>query len=38
MGVTLTIPRAEEALTIQVRRPVKQVVKWVWRTVPLAGR
>lgn len=38
MRVTLTIPHAEEALEIQVRRPKRQVVKWVWRTVPLAGR
>lgn len=38
MQVTLTIPRAEEALTLEVRRPVRQVVKWVWRTVPLGGR
>lgn len=38
MRVTLTIPRAEEAMAIQVRRPVKQVAKWIWRTVPLAGR
>lgn len=38
MRVTLTIPRAEEALTLEVRRPVRQVVKWVWKTVPLGGR
>lgn len=38
MRVTLMIPLAEEALTLQVRRPVRRVVKWVWQTVPLAMR
>lgn len=35
MHVTLTIPPAEEAMKLQVRRPVRQVVKWIWKTVPL---
>lgn len=35
MGVTLTIPPAEEAMRLQVRRPVRQVTKWIWKTVPL---
>jgi hypothetical protein len=37
MSVALTIPRAEEALGIQVRRPVRKIEKWLWRTVPLTG-
>lgn len=35
MQVTLTIPHAEEALKLQVRRPVRKIEKWLWRTVPL---
>lgn len=38
MHVTLMIPRAEEAMAIQVRRPVRKIEKWLWRTVPLTGR
>lgn len=35
MSVTLTIPPAEEAMRLRARRPVRQVTRWVWQTVPL---
>ena len=37
IGIRLKVPWAEESLTLKVRRPVKPIQRWIWRTVPLAS-
>ena len=32
LDVKCTIPSASELATLTVRRPVKQIAKWIWRT------
>lgn len=37
LAFRLWVPTAKECLTLKVRRPVKPVERWLWRTVALGG-